>query len=114
MTLAPEGDLVINTAHTSDGVLITVSGDLDADTAPQLRWQLDQLGSEPGVVALDMTNVPFCDSVGLACLVEVIQRGADLRLVGSSRVLKLLTLAGIDHTVRLASSVAEALRPDTR
>jgi anti-sigma B factor antagonist len=112
MTVKSDDEFFVDVAHTTGAVLVTVSGELDADTAPELTPYLDHLGARSGRVVLDLRGVTFCDSVGLATVVAVVGRGADLRVVGSRPVIRLITLAGMEHHVTFAASVVEALAPD--
>ncbi|MCS7475611.1 STAS domain-containing protein [Umezawaea endophytica] len=92
-----------------EALLVTASGELDADTAPELTRVLD--GVDAGVVVLDLRAVPFCDSVGLASIVTLVGRGADVRVIGSRQVVRLMALTGMEHHVVFAASVAEAVSP---
>ncbi|MEO6083881.1 MAG: STAS domain-containing protein [Umezawaea sp.] len=94
-----------------DHTLITISGELDADTAWQLSTRLDDAS---GVVVLDLTAVPFFDSVALACLLEASHRGVDLRVAGSPQVIRTMTLTEAHRVVPVVESVAEALALPTR
>ncbi len=107
-----EDDFFVEVVRTRGTVLVTVSGELDADTAPELTRHLDHLDADSGVVVLDLLAVPFCDSVGLASFLTVVRRGVGLRVVGSRQVVRLLTLSGVDHHVTLAASVADAVPPE--
>jgi anti-anti-sigma factor len=98
-----------------DHTLLTISGDLDADTAWRLSALLDTVDADSGVVVLDLTAVPFFDSVGLACLLEAHHRGVDLRVAGSPQVIRTMTLTEAHLSVPAAGSVVEALtRPRRR
>ena len=50
---------------------IRLAGELDAATVPQLRAALAQtLTQRPARLILDLTDLDFCDSTGLALLVQ--------------------------------------------
>jgi len=104
-----DDEFFVEVVRSAGTVLVTVSGELDADTAPELNRNLVHVDAGSGRVVLDLRAVSFCDSVGLASVVAVVRRGADLRVVGSRPVVRLITLAGMDHHVTFAASVAEAL-----
>ncbi|PRY38656.1 STAS domain-containing protein [Umezawaea tangerina] len=112
MVVQSEDEFFVEVTHTPAAVLVTVTGDLDADTAPELDWHLERIDTGSGVVVLDLTSVSFCDSVGLASFLTVVRRGVDVRVVGSRQVVRLMALAGITDHVTLAASVAEAVPPD--
>jgi anti-anti-sigma factor len=104
-----EDGFLVEVVRLPEALLVTVSGELDADTAPELTRVLDLVDS--GVVALDLRAVPFCDSVGLASIVTLVGRGANLRVIGSRQVIRLMTLTGMEHHVAFVASVAEAVSP---
>lgn len=97
-----------------DHTLITITGELDANTSWRLSERLDEVDEASGVVVLDLTAVPFFDSVALACLLEASHRGVDLRVAGSPQVIRTMTLTEVHRAVPVASSVAEALALPTR
>lgn len=97
-----------------DHTLITITGEVDADTAWRLSKRLDEVDETSGVVVLDLTAVPFFDSVALACLLEASHRGVDLRVVGSPQVIRTMTLTEAHRAVPVAESVAEALALPSR
>ncbi|MEV6726369.1 STAS domain-containing protein [Streptomyces xanthochromogenes] len=91
-----------------------VSNDLDYLTAPALRPQFKELFAQTGrSVVLDLSDVGFCDSVGLELLLEA-WRQADRS--GSTLVLacvpptlqQILHVTGVDHLLRAYDSVTAA------
>jgi len=57
--------------------IVLAQGDIDLCTAPSLRQALESACAgrkEPGTVGVDMRQVPFIDSAGLALLVEIRKR----------------------------------------
>jgi len=63
---------------------VVVSGELDATTAPTLRDRLARVDADRGVV-LDLSGVTFCDSVGLASVLEATDRDVEVRLTSARR-----------------------------
>ena len=57
-------------------VVVTIHGELDTYTAPQLRNQLKDLIDEQGnlTVVVDLGKMSFIDSSGLAVLVDALKR----------------------------------------
>lgn len=94
---------------------VSVAGELDQSTAPELRTALtDALGgdNEAGVL-VDLSDCNFIDSTGLSLLVEAKRRLAeDHRRFGvccaDADVRRLLELTGIDQAVNLFNTRAEA------
>jgi len=96
----PGSSLVIS--PTEGG--LSLSGEIDAHTAPRVADALAGTGST--VVDVDMSGVEFVDSSGLRVLVEAHQRlessGGVLRLVDASpAVRRLLQISGIDGYLRV-------------
>ncbi len=89
-------------------VVVTIRGELDTYTAPQLRSQLKDLIDEQGnlTVVVDLSKTTFIDSSGLAVLVDALQRmrrhGGSLTLANPSRsTSKVLEISGLDRIFSL-------------
>lgn len=86
------------------GARVVAIGELDLSSADHLRDQLDRLFSErcPSVV-LDLRELEFMDSTGLALIIEAQQRcredGCELSLIqGPPQVRRLFEITGLaDH-----------------
>jgi anti-anti-sigma factor len=94
MGQTPLFDVDINHNGTADTV--TVRGEIDLVSAPQLRDAFADLGSQ---VLVDLRGVTFIDSSGLAVLIDQkhkMMNGGDLRIVANSPpVLRLFEIAGL-------------------
>ena len=94
---------------------VTVSGELDQSTAPELRQALaGVLGDESGGVLVDLSDCAFIDSTGLSLLVETKRHLSDeSRRFGvccaDADVRRLLELTGIDQAVGLFDTRDEAI-----
>jgi anti-sigma B factor antagonist len=94
---------------------LTVAGELDQGTAPELRGALaEALGNGPGGVLVDLSDCGFIDSTGLSLLVEAKRRlSEDDRAFGvccpDDDVRRLLELTGIDRAVGLFDSRDDAV-----
>jgi anti-anti-sigma factor len=92
------------------GSIVTVFGELDTATAPQLRTALATAMEADGEIVIDLRGCTFVDSSGIAALVWAAWRLKDqerkLRIQGSrERVRKILDLAGIaGHSAVLLDS----------
>ena len=104
------------TSSVSDGVpVITVTGEIDLATVPTLQEAL--LSAVPerlGRVVVDLTDVSFCDSSGLAVFLHAHQLaqnyGKTLHVAGAQeRVLRVLSMTEMDHLFTLHDTLAEAL-----
>ncbi|PWJ51134.1 anti-sigma B factor antagonist [Quadrisphaera granulorum] len=103
-------------------------GDLDLQSAPELRGWSSELLAEPAdggeratVVVVDLTDVPFVDSTGVGALLsvrrEVRARGGELVLAGPSPELRhLLGSLGLPAVLRVYDTrddaVAHLRQPD--
>lgn len=101
-------------AHGSDAVVIHVVGEVDTLTAPALRAQLDEHIPKTPLVVLDLTEVSFLGSVGLAVMVAAEERaraiGHTLRVVCGSRIVtRALEATGLLGMFDIAEGVPEAL-----
>jgi anti-sigma B factor antagonist len=93
---------------------VSVSGELDQATAPELRSALSEaLGNAHGAVLIDLSDCGFIDSTGLSLLVEAKRRlDQENRGFGvccpDDDVRRLLELTGISKAVGLFESRDEA------
>ncbi len=102
--------LSIDTTTGKEITLITVRGDVDLYTSPELRTAiLDAVPASDGGVGVDLSGVGYMDSSGVATLVEGLRSAHDhakeFRLVAPSpAVMKVLKLARLDSVFEIASS----------
>ena len=62
-------DLSIDVSSRAASTVVTLSGDIDIQTAPVLREALAALPSTEQTVVVDLSGVEFLDSSGLGALV---------------------------------------------
>jgi anti-sigma B factor antagonist len=107
--------LTIDVRHEDDMVVIVLAGDIDIDTAAQLREVVTQLTDDGAHhLVFDLTAVTFVDSVGLAVFVlarkKLQLRQGHLDIVAPTRrVLAIFKLAGLDQVFRIRRSLAAVL-----
>src|SRR4051812_24358976 len=84
---------------SDDGLLVTLIGELDIETAPQLRELLEDLvlRPKPPHVVLDLSGLSFFDSTGIAGFIRAARlSGGSLRLrnptAEARRVLQVMQL----------------------
>jgi anti-anti-sigma factor len=92
--------------------VVSVEGELDLHTSPQLEEALASTDSSH--VVLDLTDAPFMDSTVLAVVVDVAQRMSKqdrklLVVAGNTAVSRVLEIMGFDRTLAVRSSLSEAL-----
>lgn len=100
--------------HGDDARVVHVIGEIDTLTAPALRAQLDEHLPAAHLLVLDLSQVSFLGSAGLAVLVaakdDVDRRGHRLRLVCGSRIVtRALEATGLLSMFDVADTVPEAL-----
>ena len=105
--------LTIEVSQGSGHVLVTVAGEVDIATAPQLRERLaaPAAGGRPLIVDLD--RVTFIDAAGLGALVGAASRaaacgGSLYAVCARHQVRRLFAITGLDRQIPLARTVREA------
>ena len=97
-----------------DYLLVRLRGEVDLSWSQQVRKAiLDGLGAN-GKVGVEMSEVSYIDSSGIAALVEGLQsaksKGKQFGLVrGPQQVQRLLSLTGVEERLRFADTPAELL-----
>lgn len=122
---APDGGIRLTWRVGAAGVVVTVAGDVDMATAPQLDAGLAQAGeyataTQPLMV--DMRETTFLGSAGLRVFTEWHQRcaeaGSSLVLAGLRRpVANVLRITGLDRLLTVIPSVPSqpvSTAPDPR
>jgi anti-sigma B factor antagonist len=105
-------DLDLSTRVVDDRAVVTVTGEVDLETASQMGdHALEALREQPHLL-LDLSGVTFMDSTGLKVLLSVQRRadlaGGSLALAGAtSPVRKILALTGLDQTFAVYDEVAD-------
>jgi anti-anti-sigma factor len=76
-TLTATKQLTVHHHYTRHGPVIALAGEIDLDTAPQLREVLAQaLREDLTTLDIDVSGVTFCDCSGLNAFVEAFQQSA--------------------------------------
>ena len=103
----------ISTTPGSDRFIITVSGEVDLATSPELDTAIiAAIESGTSSVAIDLTDVSFMDSSGLGVIVRGLKRcreaDKDLDLViTNERVLKVFGITGLDQVIPIHDSIED-------
>ncbi|MDG4781140.1 STAS domain-containing protein [Micromonospora sp. WMMD961] len=88
------------------GVWLRLAGELDLSTAPQLTAAIEELTAAGETrLLLDLTDLTFCDSTGMAVFVrgdnQAAADGGWLRLTGANgRVERVLRVTGLADVLR--------------
>ncbi len=96
---------------------ISVRGELDLSTAPELEGPLDQaLESDEGSVLIDLSQCEFIDSTGIALIVRAWQRlnsgenGRALVLCSQNdQVRRVLEITGLELSIPVHTTRDEAM-----
>ncbi|MGK5740812.1 STAS domain-containing protein [Micromonospora sp. URMC 103] len=92
-------------AERDGGTCLRLAGELDMSSAPQLDAAIDRLtAAGERHLLVDLTELTFCDSTGLAAFVRGDNRAAAdggwLRVTGArGRVARVLRLTGLDEVL---------------
>ena len=107
-------DFVVHSREVGAATVITVSGELDIHTAPDLTEVLSPASAAGQPVIVDLTDVTFMDSSGLSVFVTALKRareaGTTLVLVVSEpRVMRVFSITGIDTLIDIHATLDSAL-----
>lgn len=100
--------------HEAGPVVLTVTGELDHHTAPQLTQALKSAPLADGSpLVIDLSGLAYCDSTGITVLVTAYQRaeaaGSSFSLAGLSHDLRrVFQTVGLDQVFPLHSTLDDA------
>jgi anti-sigma B factor antagonist len=95
--------------------VVSVAGEVDVDSAPSFREQLDQaMAGGPDLLVVDLLGVTFIDSTALGVLIGAFKRcqadGVDLRLVITEpRILKVFEITELTQLFAIHPTVERAI-----
>jgi anti-anti-sigma factor len=110
-----ENEFRVDVRRTDHATVLAVRGELDLASSTTLEQALEEAGgSEPELVVLDLREVEFMDSSGLAVIVKAHHRaenaGHRLGVInGSPQVKRLLSLTGMDERMTVVGTAEELL-----
>ena len=98
------------THRTLDGAeLISVAGELDVATAPELALRIEALTDSARPLIIDLTDVLFIDSSGLHALFsEAVSTSRLLLVCPPGNVKRVLDIVNIDKAIPVFSTLNEA------
>lgn len=111
---SPAPSFGVTSKPTASGTMVTVTGELDAHTAPQVREVVEAAITPSTRLVVDLTDVTFLDSTGLGVFVTALKhlREVDGTLdlvITSPRVLKVFELTGLDVVIPIHEDISGAL-----
>ncbi|SET79460.1 anti-sigma B factor antagonist [Oceanobacillus limi] len=98
-------NLEINVTEHPDIILVQLSGEIDAYTAPQLKDKLIPLTNRKGVrIEVDLENVNYMDSTGLGVFISALksskENGSKITLFNlKDRVQRLFKITGLHQLI---------------
>jgi anti-sigma B factor antagonist len=90
----------VSTSQLGDAVIVTVAGDIDVTSAPDLTAALQPHLDHAPILIIDLQQANFIDSTGLSVFVAAAQtRGrTTLRLViTTERIARIFSITGLDQ-----------------
>ncbi len=112
----PDSDTVVEVHAPRPGVMVVApKQDVDLSRSPELRNALRSAQDRsPGMLVVDLTDVGYMDSSGLATLVEAMRTakstGAPLVLAGMhAKVRAIFEIARLDQFFTIVDTVDDAL-----
>lgn len=107
----PLATLSVEPRETSETVVVTVDGEIDLSNADLVRRDLSDVLASQRCMILDLTQLDFFDSSGVAVLYELAfearRAGRELVVVApqDSNARRVLLITGFDTVVRLEVTV---------
>jgi anti-sigma B factor antagonist len=109
--VGPAVELSIDVQREGDDAVVHLAGELDISTSPDLQDALAELTDAPRRVAVDLSELEFMDSTGLAALLgahkTLSEQGGTLELRHPSKmIVNLVQITGLDDVfeIRLSPS----------
>lgn len=113
--MTDDNRLQVQVERQEKGIVIRPVGDIDLSCSPSLRSELMRIQSpDYPLIVVDLSEVPYMDSSGVATLVEAMQIAVRNRtrlvLCGlQDRVRSILEISRLDTVFTIAGSQDEAL-----
>ena len=111
----PDDELTIRVRHAPRYALVAIAGEIDIATVAGLRERLVALAVGGRPLVADLDQVSFIDAAGLgalACAARLAaEHGSGLHVVcARPQVRRLFRITGLDRSIPLARTLAEALQ----
>ncbi len=106
--------LTIEVRHEQGCAILIVAGEIDISTVTPMRERLFEVAASGAPLVVDLEQVSFIDSVGLAVLVGAAKRaamhGGTLQVACAlPKIRQLVRLTGLDCRIPLTRTLDEAL-----
>jgi anti-anti-sigma factor len=93
------------------GNVVTVIGDVDMATAPDLRAALAEVPGHVGRRVVDLSGATFLDSAGVAVLFDYVPGGLDLVVPSDSLIATVLRITGLTEVTSIQAALEPAQEP---
>ncbi|WP_329043015.1 STAS domain-containing protein [Streptomyces sp. NBC_00178] len=106
--------LTITARDAATGPVLEITGDLDHETAPELRQAVHKLTLTTGqLLVLDLAALEFCDSSGISALLTARnlanEHGAGIALASvPANTARILRIVGLDRVFTIHQDVLAA------
>ena len=106
--------MALDITEKDGATIVALSGDVDLETSPAVRQGLLECMEKHDQVIVDMSQVNYIDSSGVASLVEAFQvsrkKGSSFALAHvSTAAMRVLSLARLDKVFTIFDSIEDAL-----
>lgn len=107
--------LSVTSRAVTGGFVVDADGDIDMNSSPKMREELRKLvAQKPDTIVVNLKDVSYIDSSGLATLVECLQStrklASQLFLTGMNDGIRdIFELSGLDRVFTIKASEGEAL-----
>ncbi|HAW95627.1 MAG: anti-anti-sigma factor [Phycisphaerae bacterium] len=112
--MSSQQNIEVETKTLPAGILLKPKGDIDLSRAPAFRTEIAKgIQKANGAVFIDLNDVPYMDSSGVATLVEALkttsQSGNRLVLFGmQERVRSIFEIARLDTVFKITETLEQA------
>jgi anti-sigma B factor antagonist len=109
-----QSDIIRDIQTLDDGLLLSLAGEIDLSRSPEVRVGLiQQIESQPQRLVIDLADVPYMDSSGVATLVEALQKqrahGGKMVLCNmQTRVRSIFEIARLDQVFTIVDDLQTA------
>jgi len=113
--MADPADIEVQCESRDDATILRPKGEIDLSRSPALRHHLSEAQrDQPGRLIIDLHDVPYMDSSGVATLVEAMQtarrQGSQLVLCAmQDKVRSIFEIARLDMVFTIVASTDDAL-----
>ena len=112
-TMSKTDRIISEVRELSDGVRVSVSGEINLARSPELRETLmEMVGGRPARLTVDLSAVEYMDSSGVATLIEVLRKqhkhGGTMELAGlRPKVRSIFEIARLDTVFTIVDGTGE-------